>query len=761
MNKKFIPKQLQNPDFRFLKLKIKGKEPTFDMIEWQKKNFEYNDTELLNHLIKGGNYGIIGGYGNLILIDSDSEEINEIAKTMPETFTIKTGSPEEYKNHYYYIVEKPIKAIRLSREKVGDLGDIRGIGQYVVAPTSIHPSGNEYRVIKDVPIARISSTKIKEYFKNYIDGERNDENKKYPIDTTFRNSRFIKECRVPDYLINNKIKGNTSKNWTLFPYVVDILHNRRVSQSVYVELCKKQGHSIGAIKGWVKKAHEGKLAKTSCKKMQEYLKKFHPELINKICEKCPLYKTTKIVKQIKNNQNYNELQKKVLTYLTLRERDKATELIVKEIEKENYIYTTRDDVKSEMWIYNEGIYIPQGKSFVREFCRKILMEAFTSQLANNVIAKIETDTYIEHDKFFKTNYIFEVPLLNGILDIKTRELKPFNPKKIFFNKLPIQYDPSAECENILKHFKTILRDESDVKVIIELFGYCLLKEYPIEKAFMFVGKGRNGKSKTLELIKRFLGPDNCSALPLKMLNEESFSLSELFGKMANLASDLSNTDLKETGTIKSLIGRDLIQAKRKFLRDLNFVNYAKMIFATNELPKVYDTTDGFWTKWVLLEFPYKFITQKEMDNLPKSERINKKIIDPNIIDKITTPEEMSGLLNLGLDSLDKIIKQKDFSYSKGTAEVKNMWIRQSDSFMAFCLDHIEEKYGGIVTKKELRKYFSKYCKYYKIPGASDKGIKITLENNYGVIESQKFIGENRERVWEGIILKNLEEIEKK
>jgi len=111
--------------------------------------------------------------------------------------------------------------------------------------------------------------------------------------------------------------------------------------------------------------------------------------------------------------------------------------------------------------------------------------------------------------------------------------------------------------------------------MLEIFGFLLLKEYKIEKAFMFVGYGRNGKSKTVELMKRFIGAENCSSLPLRSLIEESFSLSELFGRMANLAADLSKTDLKETGMIKSLIGRDTIQAHRKYLRDLNFVNYAK------------------------------------------------------------------------------------------------------------------------------------------------------------------------------------------
>lgn len=448
------------------------------------------------------------------------------------------------------------------------------------------------------------------------------------------------------------------------------------------------------------------------------------------------------------------LQGQVFNSLALKDRDNATELIVEHIMKHNHIYTTKDDIKSEMWIYRDGVYVPQGRSCVKEFSRRILERAYTTQLSNAIVSKIEADTFIEHKDFFDTNYIDEVPLINGILNINTRELTEHTPDKIFFNKLPIEYNQYATCPNIIKHFESTLKDKESVSVMLELFGYLLLKEYRIEKAIMFVGHGRNGKSKTIELMKRFIGAENCSSLPLKSLNEASFSLSELFGKMANLAADLSKTDLKETGMIKSLIGRDTVQAKRKFLRDLNFVNYAKMVFAANELPRIYDTTDGFWTKWVLLEFPYKFVTQEVYDET-QEDKTMLKIMDTEIMKKLTTPDELSGLLNSALDGLDRLLRKKDYSYSKSTADVKDMWIRKSDSFTAFCYDHVDESDNGKITKKDLRKMYHKYTKIHKIGGCSDKAIHITLENMYGVSEKQDTWDG---RIWEGIQLKNMEKL---
>lgn len=456
------------------------------------------------------------------------------------------------------------------------------------------------------------------------------------------------------------------------------------------------------------------------------------------------------LKDKKLTYDETELKDNVLRDIALRLKTKASESLVLHIEKNNHIYTTRDDKQSEMWIYQNGIYVPEGKTYIKEYCRKILGAVYTSQFVNDVISKIEADTLINSEDFFNQNYLYEVPVSNGILNLKTRELSIFNPRKIFFNKLPIKYDSTAQCPKIEEHFKTILRDEEDSKVMFELFGYSLLKENKLEKAFMFLGNGRNGKSKTLELIKKFLGIENCSALPLNSMNSESFSLSELFGKFVNLAGDLSYTDLKETGTLKQLIGRDEIQAKRKFLRDLNFVNYAKLIFSTNELPRVYDLTDGFWTKWVLLEFPYKFISQKEYDELPEEQRLNKKIMNSDIIEQISIPGELSGLLNKALDGLDTILKNGEFSYSKGTSEIKDLWIRQSDSFTAFCFDNLEEDYSNKITKKELRKKYIDYCKKHKLRTTSDKSIKITLESLFGVVEVRM---NDTSFGWEGVKFK--------
>jgi len=437
-----------------------------------------------------------------------------------------------------------------------------------------------------------------------------------------------------------------------------------------------------------------------------------------------------------------------------REKDwpKATEILRDYIIKELNIYTIKEDKNNETWVYENGIYKPNGRSEIKNRLRKLLDQHYSQFIFNKVMEKIEPDTFINPKDFFSVNYPTLVPVENGILDIEKIELLPFDREKIFFSKLNAKYDPKAKCPKIKEFLKQVLKDEEDIKVFFELVGFGLLKEYKFEKAFMLVGDGRNGKSKSIELIKRLFGVENCCSVPLSSMVSDSFFISELFGKLFNLAGDIGNQDLKDTSMFKSLTGRDLINAHRKFHNDISFENYAKFIFACNELPMVYDMSKGFWDRWVLLEFPYTFVDQEEYDS--SEDKTNLKIRDPSIIDKITTEEEMSGLLNEAITGLHRVMNNKKFSCTVGSDGVKSTWIRKSNSFLAYCFDNIESCSESYISKKQLRKGYSDYCKKHSVSTKSDYVIKRALQDTFGVVDEKKEISQGYwDYVWSGIKFK--------
>ena len=221
----------------------------------------------------------------------------------------------------------------------------------------------------------------------------------------------------------------------------------------------------------------------------------------------------------------------------------AIDIATKYILSFNKIKCIRQDDQDEFWIYKEGIYKPEGKTYILEICERLFHVAYTSQKANNVCAKIKAQTFIEQKDFFgqQNNYPHLIAVNNGILNIKNKELKPFDSEYYFFNKLPMKYNPEASCENFENFLKQITKSEIDFKVIQEIFGFSLLKDYLFEKAFMFYGaNGRNGKSKLLQVLKSFLGEENVSSLSLQDIENKPFSLCYLQNKLVNIGSDISN-----------------------------------------------------------------------------------------------------------------------------------------------------------------------------------------------------------------------------
>ena len=730
-----IPIQLKKRGINFVLVESKGKKPF--QLEWQNKIIEFDNQELLRHISNGGNYGIRGGgKNNLIIIDFDDEKVQEeVCKKLPPTFTVKTGSG---KLHKYFFTDK-VESFKIFDEDMNTLVDIQGEGKQVIGAGSVHPNGNKYEVEEDLEISKISLGEIKALLEPYNKKPQKKEEKKEEYIRIDVEDNFLDKIKsvlsMEEVLKSFGI--DTSKNPTECPF-----HSSKGGKCLGFK--KEVAHCFHCDGSWNIFSFVKDIKKYDFKESLEYL----ANLAGMADElQVSRQKYINAIKE-KNTDEKKEVKDSFLDLIKEKKWGDAAELLVDYVKRNNYIYTTKDDTKSEIWIYEDGIYVPQGKSHVKEVLRNVLGKWYNIWMFNQVINKLEPDTFIETQDFFKQEHKTEIPLLNGILDIEKRELKEFSPEKIFFNKMPVEYNPNADCPNIENFLKDVLSNEQDIDVFYELGGFCLLKEYKFEKAFMLVGNGRNGKDKTLELIKRVIGVKNCCSVPLSSIKPDTFVISEFFGKMVNMAGDIDNRDLKDTSMFKALTGRSIVSAPRKFLNAITFQNYAKFIFACNDLPMVYDTSKGFWDRWVLLEFPYTFVTKEDIAKEQNNELL--KIRDEDIIEKIATPSELSGLLNKFLDGYDRLCVSKSFSSTKGTEDIKNLWIRKSNSFMAFCMDKLTDDYDKWITKKELRKKYTQYCKKHKIPVKSDYVMKRTLEELWGIVEGHRQVLDKWERVWEGI-----------
>jgi putative DNA primase/helicase len=463
-------------------------------------------------------------------------------------------------------------------------------------------------------------------------------------------------------------------------------------------------------------------------------------------------------KEKKNNLPKNEQKYSLIyTLLNIKKTKEAINKIYELIMKNNIFKTLRSDSVEEMWYYKDGIYIPNGITYIKEIISDILKDYFSKTIVNKIVNRIEAETYIEADVFFnkQNEYPYILPVKNGLLNLKTLELKEFTPDIYFFNKINASYKPEADCPNIKHFIKEIINDDVNYKTIQEMIGFSLIKKYKYEKSFMLYGShGRNGKSKLLELIKIFLNPDNISAITLDDMENNDFSIGNLQNKLVNIAGDISNEAINHTEIFKSLTGGDLISANRKFKERINFKNYAKLIFACNELPPVYTNSKAFWLRWIIIDFPYQFLTQKEINSLTKEEQKYVRLQNTSILDNLTTEDELNGLLNFAIEGLHRIEQKKDFSTDAIASDVTKIWKRNSNSVSAFIDDNIVDDYDSFIIKKDFVKKYQEYCKEHKIKIMSDKVIRITLKEQLGISDSRPIDNGIQVHAWDGIRFKN-------
>jgi P4 family phage/plasmid primase-like protien len=320
--------------------------------------------------------------------------------------------------------------------------------------------------------------------------------------------------------------------------------------------------------------------------------------------------------------------------------DDVTEL-TDQIMKE-YTFKTMKDT-NEIYYYddNKGLYVNGGEWLIQEHAEILNSKVRTVQVYE-VINHIRRRTGVDRNRFDSNPDILN--LQNGFLNIKTGQFTEHSSSHLSLTQLPVVYNPEAKCPNILKFLEEVLQ-RRDVYTALQIIGYCVYKSAKYEKSIMLYGRsGDNGKGTFIRLIESFVGPDNTSHVSLQDLGGDKFASADLYGKMVNTCGDISADKLSRSGIFKMLVSGDSIRAQRKYGQPFNFRNYSKLIFSANQIPDTEDRTFAFYKRWILLNFEKVF-------------RENK---DTNLIDKLTTPEELSGLLNRALIALRQLQKEEGF-----------------------------------------------------------------------------------------------------
>lgn len=407
-----------------------------------------------------------------------------------------------------------------------------------------------------------------------------------------------------------------------------------------------------------------------------------------------------------------------------------------------YTFITTDD-SEDIYVYENGIYRP-AENLIKANVEEVMKDDATTYYVSEIINHIKRRTYVPRSLFNAEKEL--LPVKNGLVDLTTFELKPFDQSKIFTFQLPVEYDPSADSPAIKKFISEICR-EGDIPILQEFLGYCLYADMPAHKSLWLYGTGRNGKSTLVRLMRMLLGDSCVASVMLEELDgSRRFTEARLFGKLANIIPEPSSERWLGTVYFKKLTGGDTISAEIKNKQNtIDFMNFAKFIIHGNRFPPVSDTSIAFWERLIVIEFPNVFIKNA----IPNYENV--------LVEK---DGGLSGFLNWCLEGLERL-RRKNFQFteSKTSEDTKTEFMRVSNSPKYFLSTMCEFQSDAYVTKSELYDAYKDQCDREGLPIAGKNFFAKVVGETPHVYSKRKKVEGKVQRCWIGIKLKTEKEQE--
>jgi len=357
------------------------------------------------------------------------------------------------------------------------------------------------------------------------------------------------------------------------------------------------------------------------------------------------------------------------------------------LEQDSYMY-----LNGVLYRYEDGVFNTGAEPYLKNKIREELDYRWAKKYRDDTITWIKDMTYEDLDMLPSNNNLVNVK--NGMLDIKTKELKPHNEKYKSIIQFPVNYNPDAYNERLDRFIEEVFPSDT-IPLLWEHCGYILLDDLELKKFLILVGNSNSGKSKFLELIEEVVGEDNVSHESLHRLTGRPFSIANLFGKVANIYSDLESSALKNTGIIKMLTGGDKIHAEIKHGDTFYFQNRARFFFSANTLPRINSDDAVFFNRIHVVRCPNQFIPGENAD--------------PFILQKLNTDEGKSYWLNRAVKGAQRLLDNQKFTTVQSVEDEISSYRNQSDSVSEFIDSQTVVERGSWEEKSVIYTAYRNWC----------------------------------------------------
>jgi len=365
--------------------------------------------------------------------------------------------------------------------------------------------------------------------------------------------------------------------------------------------------------------------------------------------------------------------------------------------------------REDYYAYRDGFYrrvpTPEVKAEIVHYLRQTGIRVTTHLVAavllclNGLVmirSEVEPGAWLDDLNLPPALVVRNGRIVLGDHDDKGRPKRlPHSASLFSLTALSYDYNPEADCPRWERFMNEIMSGDVEYVTLIQQWcGYLFRHDLREHRFLMMVGDGSNGKGVFCEVVESLVGSANVSHVPLGMF-ARPFSLHGTLGKTVNITAESCHTveDTAET-VLKSFVAGDAMTFERKFRDPINAIPTAKIMIATNALPRFNDKTFGLWRRVLLVPFQQTFTGSRQ----------NKRLA-------AELKEELPGILNWALKGLESLSANEGFDIPQEHDLLIEEYRRDADPCRAFLLEHyVTTPNGEYVPCDTMYQNYRRWCK---------------------------------------------------
>ena len=330
---------------------------------------------------------------------------------------------------------------------------------------------------------------------------------------------------------------------------------------------------------------------------------------------------------------------------------------------------------------------------------------------------------------------------NGTLELDTGILREHRAEDFVTWAHNFPYNEETKCPTYDAFLEQVTQGEqSRIDLLDDLPAYALYEDCRLEKMFILVGDGENGKGTYLKTIEALFTSSNPRDNSQSVTNIQPCEFDKpteriiLEGSMLNIAHDI-DANLKGCASyLKSITSGDTITGNFKFCDSRSFSPRTKIVCSSNHMIKVDDDSYGMRRRLMFCKFAACF----------------KGTADTGLLDKLKA--ELPGIFNRvyrAYQALREREKTQGNNAIRATID-QNAYISEftniANPVAAFWNDQGEEYLArNEVANDELFEAFREFCEWNRIPA----GYKNTFHSNLKKVLQEAGIAFSNTRHREG------------